>query len=103
DYPDPQDWFSTNFGCNGGNNRFNYCNPAFDALVERADASMDSSERLDLYAQAQQILVEDAAGLWLLNPDRLVLVKPYVQDLTFTGQDDYPGDQLLDTSWIAGH
>ena len=38
DYPDPQDWFTLTFGCKGAYNKFNYCNPALDQLIARADS-----------------------------------------------------------------
>src|SRR5205814_1831348 len=63
DYPDPQDWFNTNFGCKGGNNKYNYCNPTFDAAVSQADNGQDLSDRVVLYNQAQTSLITEAPVL----------------------------------------
>jgi oligopeptide transport system substrate-binding protein len=108
DYPDPQDWFNTLFGCTGGNNKYNYCNPTFDQLVNRADNGVDLSDRVLLYNQAQTILIQDAPVAPLFVRGRMVVVKPYVQmsdgsPLTITGQDDYPGDYFLDMVRIVPH
>ena len=103
DYPDPQDWFNTNFGCKGGNNKLGYCNPTFDQLVAHADTALDFDERMGLYEQAQQLLLQDAPVVPLYNRGRLVLTKPYLQNLTITAQDDFPGDLFLDEVTVAAH
>ncbi len=108
DYPDPQDWFNTLFGCKGGNNKYNFCNPTFDAAVARADTGTDLSDRVVLYNQAQTILITEAPVAPLFVRGRMVLIKPYVQmvdggPLSITGQDDYPGDLFLDSVRIAPH
>jgi len=108
DYPDPQDWFYTLFGCKGGNNKYNYCNPNFDQLVNRADTGTDLDTRVGLYNQAQTILIQDAPVAPLFVRGRLVVVKPWVQaagggPLVITAQDDYPGDLFLDMIQIAAH
>jgi peptide/nickel transport system substrate-binding protein len=41
-----------------GWNRFRYANPVYDELVNRARVSLDQDERAQLYAQAQEVLVE---------------------------------------------
>jgi len=108
DYPDPQDWFNTLFGCKGGNNKYNYCNPTFDATVAQADTGVDLSDRVVLYNQAQTLLITEAPVAPLFVRGRMVLIKPYVQmvdgsPLSITGQDDYPGDYFLDSVRIAPH
>jgi ABC-type oligopeptide transport system substrate-binding subunit len=103
DYGDPQNWLGTNFGCSGGNNVFNYCNEQLDRIVASADAAIAQDERHELYVQAQRILEQDVVGIWLLHPGRIVLVRPYVQDLTITPVDEYPGARHLDRVWIAPH
>jgi oligopeptide transport system substrate-binding protein len=108
DYPDPQDWFSTLFGCKGGNNRYNYCNPQFDQLVAQADTGADLNERLALYSQAQAILIQDTPVVPLSVLGRFVLIKPWVQSvgggpLPITAQDGNPGDMFLDMVQIAPH
>jgi oligopeptide transport system substrate-binding protein len=108
DYPDPQDFFATLFSCKGGNNKYNYCNPTFDQLVERADTGTDLNDRVQLYNQAQTILIQDAPVAPLFVRGRLVDIKPWVQTqsggpLVITAQDDFPGDYFLDSVQIAPH
>jgi oligopeptide transport system substrate-binding protein len=108
DYPDPQDWFSTLFGCRGGYNQYNYCNPTFDQVVARADSGSDLSDRLLQYGQAQTILIQDVPVAPLFVRGRLVLVKPWVQSvggepLMITASDDYPGSFFLDWVQILPH
>ncbi|MDQ6671880.1 MAG: peptide ABC transporter substrate-binding protein [Chloroflexota bacterium] len=108
DYPDPQDWFNTLFGCKGGNNKYNYCNPTFDQIVARADTGTDLGDRVALYNQAQTLLIQDVPVAPVFVRGRLVVVKPWVQTqtggpLVFTGQDDYPADLFLDQIRLAPH
>jgi oligopeptide transport system substrate-binding protein len=108
DYPDPQDWFNTLFGCKGGNNKYNYCNPTFDQIVARADTGVDLADRVVLYNQAQLILIQDVPVAPVLVRGRMVEIKPWVQmqgggQLVITAQDDYPGDFFLDSVQIAPH
>jgi oligopeptide transport system substrate-binding protein len=42
--------------CDSGNNSTNFCNEEYDALVEEARATPDDAERIELYAQAEQIM-----------------------------------------------
>ncbi len=103
DYPDPRDWFSPLFGCNAEFNKFAYCSVAFDQLVARADASADSADRLQLYAQAQTMLMQDVPVAPLFVRGRLVLAEPWVQALTVTPLDEYPGSLFLDKVQILPH
>lgn len=71
-------------------NRGYYCNPAVDDLIDRAAASMDPAERLELYAEAQELIMADAP--WVFN---------YTEPLLFgvrsvwEGIQTYPQDVLL--------
>lgn len=103
DYPDPQDWFNTLFGCKGGNNKTNYCNAQVDQLIEQADKGTDLNGRAELYAQAQKTIVDDMTVVPLLYRGRLLVVQPYVQNMITTPQDEFPGDWFLDFVSIAPH
>jgi oligopeptide transport system substrate-binding protein len=108
DYPDPQDWFSGVFGCSAAFNKFGYCNSSFDQLAARADTSTNRPDRLQLYAQAQTLLLQDAPVAPLFVKGRLVLVKPWVQSidgqsLILTAMDDYPGSLFLDKVMVLPH
>jgi oligopeptide transport system substrate-binding protein len=103
DYPDPQDWLSGLFGCTATNNKYNYCNPQFDQLATRGDTQTDQNQRLQTYAQAQQLLVQDLPVAPLLYRGRMVLVKPWVQNLVITPKDEYPGLTFLNQVSVAKH
>ena len=53
--------------CNGGKgcSGLPYSNPEFDRLVEQARVELDERKRLALYAQAQQLLYDDAPALFM--------------------------------------
>jgi oligopeptide transport system substrate-binding protein len=79
DYPDPQNWLSVYWKCDATfAQRFAYCNPEFDALVEQGDSTVDPDERLTYYQQAGEILVNDVPGPFLYNQAGTYVVKPYV-------------------------
>jgi oligopeptide transport system substrate-binding protein len=108
DYPDPQDWFTLQFGCTGNYNKFNYCDATVDQLAARADLSPGIADRLQLYAQAQTLLMQDLPVVPLFVRGRLVLVKPWVQSsdggpLPLSPIDDYPGSLFLDKVHILPH
>jgi oligopeptide transport system substrate-binding protein len=103
DYPDPQNWMSPLFACGASNNKYNYCNKDFDAAAAKGDTQSDLSQRLQSYAQAQTILVNDLPTAPLFYRGRMVLVKPWVQNLVITPKDDYPGLSFLSEVSVGKH
>src|ERR1700682_1846060 len=103
DYPDDQDWFD--IWMTGSGNVFGgWSNPAYDALVKKADIEPDAKKRQDYYDQAQKILIDDAGGGFLYQRGYMFLVKPRVQK--FTTQPIHPehiGDQFWSKVSIAQH
>jgi oligopeptide transport system substrate-binding protein len=88
DYPDPQNWLSVYWHSQATfANRYGYANPEFDKLTEEADTSIDAEKRMELYMEAQRILIQDSPGVFLVNDTNHYLVKPWVTGLTFTPQD----------------
>jgi oligopeptide transport system substrate-binding protein len=94
DYPDPQDWLSifwhssSQFARNIG-----YKNPELDKLMEQADVQVDQNKRMELYKQAQRMLIQDSPYIIRSTSKATFLVKPYVKGLEITPQDSntYPG------------
>jgi oligopeptide transport system substrate-binding protein len=103
DYPDPQNWMSGLFACNASNNKYNYCNQQFDATAQKGDTSTDQNARLQAYAQAQQILIQDLPVAPLLYRGRMVLVKPWIGGMVITPKDDYPGFSFLSQLFVTQH
>jgi len=79
DYPHPQDFLDILFHSGAENNYGEYSNPEVDALLEAAGVEPDSDSSLELYRQAEQMLVDDAACIPLSFGRNYFLVKPYVK------------------------
>ncbi len=79
DYPDPQDFLDILFHTESSLNHGAYSNPEVDGILERARVEQDVVQRVDLYNQAERLIVADAAWvpLWFQG-ERHVLVKPNV-------------------------
>lgn len=86
DYPDPQNFLDLLFHSESAYNHGAYSNPEVDALVEQARVEQGPEKRIELYREAEQILVEDAAWIPLYHSVGYYLVKPHVQGLVITGQ-----------------
>jgi oligopeptide transport system substrate-binding protein len=82
DYPDANNFDREVFAANGAENAgggVNWRNSQFEALVQRAAVEPDPSGRVELYAEAEEILVKtDAVIIPLYWYTNLNLVKPYV-------------------------
>jgi ABC-type oligopeptide transport system substrate-binding subunit len=103
DYPDQQDWFDI-WKCGSGNQFSGYCNKQYDDLVARADQDLNAAERPKLYDQAQKMLLDDIAGGMIYQRSTYHLVKPYVQNLSYTPLDsEYYGVFYLTNMSIAQH
>ncbi|MFN8427106.1 MAG: peptide ABC transporter substrate-binding protein [Anaerolineales bacterium] len=93
DYPDPQNWLSVYWKTGGFGERIGYSNPEFDKLVDAADVELDPAKRAELYQQAQDLFMDDAAVAMMYNTINHYLVKPWVKGIKTTPQDSaWPGD-----------
>ncbi len=96
DYPHPQDFLDILFHSGSDNNHGQYSNPGADALLEAAGVEQDSSSSLELYRQAEQLMVDDAACIPLSFGRNYVLIKPYVK-----GYELNPlGFAMLNEVWL---
>ena len=85
DYPDPENFLDILLHSESeSNNVGRYANAEYDALLERARVEPDPEARLALYAQAERILIDDAAIIPLRHSSNYVLVKPYVEGFSVT-------------------
>jgi ABC-type oligopeptide transport system substrate-binding subunit len=79
DYPDPEDFLDLLFHSGSSLNHANYSNPEFDDLVESAQTEPDVQRRMQLYQQAEQLLLSDSPAIFLTHPGPSYAVwKPYV-------------------------
>ena len=96
DYPDPDNWLPEIYGTGAGLNHTKYSSAAFDAICDQANNELDNPTRLALWADAQEMIVDDAPILFMQFRERFRLVKPYVKGLKETGMDgDSPGDMFF--------
>ena len=70
DYLDPSNFYGIFY--NGG--RHNYHNADYDKLVKEADSSLDWDKRVKLYAQAEQVLIDNAMIVPLVHPITVAVV-----------------------------
>lgn len=85
DYPDANNFVREVAAAGGSANPkegggFNWNNPQFEDLVKQAAAEQDAAKRVEMYAQAEQILVaDDAVMIPIYWYTRVTTTKPYVQ------------------------
>lgn len=84
DYPDPQNFLEVLFHSDTVNNKGKYSDSEVDSLLEQAAVEQDSSTRFELYQEAEQLIVSDAACVPLWFGRSYVLVKPYVKGYTLS-------------------
>lgn len=103
-YPDPQDFFDV-FLSTSPDNEPGWKNADYDRLVTKADTTADLDERLELYAQAHEIVVRDAPVVFLVQLERVFWVKPWVRGIRRTPVDTafMPGDLYSKDIKIAAH
>jgi peptide/nickel transport system substrate-binding protein len=94
DYPDPENFLNLLYGANampiGETSYLNstrYSNPEFDALFEQALRTPDDAERYKLYAQAEQIAVDDAPMMWIFYDLDFRLVQPWIENYHSNAMD----------------
>lgn len=94
DYPHPQNWLSVYWKCAAFAKRYSYCNKDLDALMSKADATLDFNESIKLYQQAEDLLLSDVPGAPMNYSENLYLIKPYL-----TGLKDNPSSS--DAEWAG--
>ncbi len=99
DFVDP----SNLLGLWRSNGRHNWNNSAFDALMNAAGAEVrDQERRIDLYREAERLLVEDVAGVFLWYRQRAQIWKPYLKGSALepnaSGFRSWRGDQVMSSS-----
>lgn len=79
DYPDPENFLDLLFNSQGGFNVAGYSNPEVDELLALARSELEPGVRLQLYRQAEELLLEDFAVLPLDYNRIYALANPRVQ------------------------
>lgn len=90
DYPDANNWLYERFHPKSGDNWIGWNNSEFAEVVEKAQRSVDPTERKRLYRRAEQILTEEEAAIVpMYYSNAQFLVKPWVKgwfNMAFGGQ-----------------
>ena len=80
DYVDPENFLKVKLYGDSKDNESKYRNAEVDRLLEQADTDQDPAQRLALYQQAEQIIVNEVPWIPLFHDEYSVLIKPYVKD-----------------------
>ena len=64
-------------------NFINFNSQEYDQVLQQALTTLDAAEQLELYRQAQTILNEEAASLWIQDLCDLVVMDPALDGMTF--------------------
>ena len=82
DYLDAENFLSHMLATFGPENRgINYANPEFDALCAEADSSLDPERRKELYAKAEDMVLQDAPWVPIYFQRDAELISPRVVGL----------------------
>lgn len=87
DYPDPENFLNLFYGGNVNTddvtvNPFKYNNPEFDKLFEKANAETNDEKRMELLAQCDQMIIDDAVVMPLITDDFVTMVNLKVRKFT---------------------
>ena len=59
-----------------------YSNENFDKLISDA-LTASEEERVEMYKECQKILTEDAAAVWISDPNQIVITRSDLKGYTF--------------------
>jgi peptide/nickel transport system substrate-binding protein len=84
-----------------GLNRMGYHNPKLDDLLDQAVQVLDQGKRKQIYAQAQQILMEDVPAAMLVWPKALIGVSKRVENFGVGPFNRYGSRPWLKDVWVT--
>lgn len=79
DYPDPENFLDILFHSQSDFNLTAYTNPEVDALLEQARTEQDSARRLELYQEAERLLLQDVAVHPISHPLGSTVIHPRIE------------------------
>lgn len=89
DYPDPSDMIAVPWRSQPrGAGRQDWKHGIFDQLVDKAAQEFDDEKRVGMYQDAEEILVREAAGIFLYNLVNASLTKPWVKGIDINKYGD---------------
>jgi peptide/nickel transport system substrate-binding protein/oligopeptide transport system substrate-binding protein len=81
DFPDPDNFLFVLFHSRSPNNYAHYNNAEVDKLLQQARSKVDYMRRLELYRQAEKLIIADVPTLNLVHRTFERLFQPYVQGI----------------------
>jgi ABC-type transport system substrate-binding protein len=94
DYPDALYYLSQVWHSKSSFNRARYSNPAFDALIDRAQVTADDPTRYKLYHEAEALLMDDWGTCGIFVRTSVAVVKPNVTGVTLAPMRMLPYDKV---------
>lgn len=86
DYADPQNymsyWFDSGYFGLAGNRSF-YKNDRVDALLRAAESESDHQKRIELYQEAQRLVLADAPYLFLFQTNAMIPMRSHVKGFVY--------------------
>ncbi len=102
DYADPNTFLEL-FSSNNNNNHSNWKDPAYDAMLDAANRTLDADERLAKLRQAEQYLMDVQPVLPIYVYARTQMIKPYLKGIDSNYQDRHQWKYLwIDERWYDG-
>jgi peptide/nickel transport system substrate-binding protein/oligopeptide transport system substrate-binding protein len=99
DYPDPQDFLPLLYATGSQYNIQNVSVPTADALMRQADALPDLRQRIPLYQQAEQMLIDNVAVCPLYQTVNHYALRTWVKgDFVEDARGLFPND-----AWVSGY
>ncbi|HEV2474124.1 MAG TPA: ABC transporter substrate-binding protein, partial [Chthonomonadales bacterium] len=102
DYPDPQDFLSTNLASYSSLDHVDYHSARFDSLCRRADEESDEAKRMALYGAADRQLMQDVAVLPIVYPPRISLIHKSISGWRANLCYFLPPNEVVKTAGAAG-
>lgn len=87
DFADPRDWLSFYWKSGGYADRIGFSYPGVDSLLKQADVELNPVVRLELYKEAQRMIIKSVPAAFFYNNVNAFLIKPFVKNITTTPMD----------------
>jgi dipeptide transport system substrate-binding protein len=82
DNGDPDNYFTNNLSCDAvksGGNKSQWCDPAFEKLIDEARRASDPNRRTELYRQAQRVVHDEVPAVPLAYPSVITVLNKRVK------------------------
>jgi oligopeptide transport system substrate-binding protein len=92
DFPDPYNALATNLLSSSPYNAGQWQNDQFDSLIKQAEAQTREESRLQMYNQAEKLVIADAALVPLYHSTFSAIIPSWVQGVSINGEGLFFGD-----------